>query len=266
LILFIPTIATQIYLVANKNMIGAMDSVDAAGFFGQSDQIIKSCLALVTSIGVVMMPHVANMHSKGDEEGIYRSIIKTFNLASGISFPIFFGISAISLKFASFFLGKDFNSVGLIMIVEAPIIIFISWSAVLGTQYLLPLGRMKVFTGSVTAGAIVNILMNFLLIPFFGVIGATVATVVAELLVAVIQLFCIRNEFKIFILFGEIWKYLIAGLLMFSIVFYLNWNFKMNVLNLTVQVTVGIIVYILANALLRTQIWEMALGLVSKNK
>ncbi len=84
-------------------MIGLFDSVIHAGFFSQSDQMIKMCLSLVGSIGTVMLPRVASMHSQGNQSAVETSIIKAFNIASGLSFALFFGILGISLKFASFF-------------------------------------------------------------------------------------------------------------------------------------------------------------------
>lgn len=79
-------------------------------FFSQSDQMIKMCLSLVGSIGTVMLPRVASMHSQGNQSAVETSIIKAFNIASGLSFALFFGILGISLKFASFFfLGIHFR-------------------------------------------------------------------------------------------------------------------------------------------------------------
>ncbi|NEX51207.1 flippase, partial [Lactococcus lactis] len=58
LLLFLPQIAIQIYTIANKTMIGIFDGKTASGFFSQSDSLIKVTLSIVTSLGVVMLPHV----------------------------------------------------------------------------------------------------------------------------------------------------------------------------------------------------------------
>ena len=266
IILFIPTIAVQIYWVANKSMIGLMDSVVHAGFFQQSDSMIKMALSIIGTIGVVMLPRVASMHSEGNINGIRNSIVKTFNIATGISFGIFFGILGISLKFAPFFWGKSFEMVGLIMMIEAPIIIFIPMSNVFGTQYLLPLNRMKPYTFSVTFGAILNIVVNLAFIPLFGVIGATVATVVSEFAVTVYQYLSIRKEFSFSDLFGGLWKYFISGLLMFVVVFWMNQSFKMTIIQLILQIILGVLIYTLSNILLKTQLWLMASELLGKMK
>ena len=154
--------------------------------------------------------------------------------------------------------------VGVIMMLEAPIIIFIPMSNVFGIQYLLPLNRMRAFTLSVTFGAVLNIIINFALIPLFGVIGATVATVISEFAVTAYQYFSIRKEFSFSDLFGGLWKYFISGLLMFAVVFWMNQSFKMTMIQLILQIVVGIPIYILSNILLKTQLWLMASDLLGK--
>ncbi|PCS01436.1 polysaccharide biosynthesis C-terminal domain-containing protein [Lactococcus fujiensis] len=247
-------------------MIGLFDSVIHAGFFSQSDQMIKMCLSLVGSIGTVMLPRVASMHSQGNQSAVETSIIKAFNIASGLSFALFFGILGISLKFASFFFGNSFSMVGYIMLIEAPVIIFISWSSVLGTMYLLPLNRMKVYTLSVGMGAIVSIVLNFVLIPALGVYGATISTVIAEITVVAYQYWEIRKEFPLFTLTSGIWKYFLSGLIMFIVVFWMNQTFKMTTLQLMLQILVGGFIYVALNILLKTQLWEMAFNLWHQKK
>lgn len=58
--LFIPQIATQVYLVLNKTMLWAMVNSDVAGFYDRSDTLVKLVLTIVTATGTVMLPHVAN--------------------------------------------------------------------------------------------------------------------------------------------------------------------------------------------------------------
>jgi len=80
IILFVPQIATQIYLVLNKTMLGSMISVRAAGYFDQSDKIVKMVLAIVTATGTVMLPHVANAFANGEHKRFIHIFIKVFRL------------------------------------------------------------------------------------------------------------------------------------------------------------------------------------------
>jgi O-antigen/teichoic acid export membrane protein len=54
--LFVPTIAVQVYTVVNKNMIGTRFYFGSLGVFNQSNIIIQTALAVVSTLNVVMLP------------------------------------------------------------------------------------------------------------------------------------------------------------------------------------------------------------------
>lgn len=265
-LLFLPQIATQIYTIANKTMIGIFDSKTATGFFSQSDSLIKITLTIVTSLGVVMLPHISNLFSKGKHEQVRKMLMKSFNLLTALAVPIMFGIMAIALNFAPFFFGSQWSDVGSLLVMEAPIIILIAWTNVLGLQYLLPMNRMRDFTGSVMAGAIVNIILNLVLIPFFALTGAMIATVLSEITVTVYQFYVLRREFNALKMIFDCWKYFLSGIIMFVFVFYLNQHLNMTLLNLFIQVMSGIVIYLLLNFLLQSQLITELKEILSQRK
>jgi len=175
-----------------------------------------------------------------------------------------FGVMGIALNFAGFFFGPKWVAVGPLLMMEAPIIVFIAWSNVLGIQYLLPLNRMREFTTSVTIGAVLNILLNFVLIPSLGLTGAMIATVIAEAAVTVYQFYILRNDFEIGTMILSCWKYFLSGAIMFGGVFYLNNLWKMNFRNLLFQIVIGAIIYIILNILLKTSLFIEVKKIVSK--
>ncbi|NEX50000.1 polysaccharide biosynthesis C-terminal domain-containing protein, partial [Lactococcus lactis] len=234
------------------------------GFFSQSDSLIKVTLSIVTSLGVVMLPHVSNLFSKGKIKEVQETLKKSFVLMTGLAIPIMFGVMGIALNFAGFFFGPKWVAVGPLLMMEAPIIVFIAWSNVLGIQYLLPLNRMREFTTSVTIGAVLNILLNFVLIPSLGLTGAMIATVIAEAAVTIYQFYILRNDFEIGTMILSCWKYFLSGAIMFGVVFYLNNLWKMNFRNLLFQIVIGAIIYIILNILLKTSLFIEVKKIVSK--
>ena len=211
LLLFVPTITTQVYLVVNRVMLGRMSTQNQLGQFQNTDQIIKVVLAVATASGQVMLPHIANKFSKGDVKGIRESLYNSFDFITAIAVPMMFGIMAVAKPFAPWFLGSQYNEAGILMMIEAPVILFIAWSNVTGTQYLMPINRTKEYTVSVTLGAVINIIANLFLIALWGARGATVATDISELTVTAVQLYYIRNTISRRRLFSSVWKYLISG-------------------------------------------------------
>ena len=78
--LLIPQVATQVYLQLNKTMLGSIDGVSAAGFYDNSDKIIKLVLAFITATGTVLLPHVANNFAKGNQKAVRSSLQPSMHL------------------------------------------------------------------------------------------------------------------------------------------------------------------------------------------
>ncbi|RMX26743.1 flippase [Limosilactobacillus reuteri] len=264
LLLFVPTITTQVYLVVNRLMLGRMSTQNQLGQFQNTDQIIKVVLAVATASGQVMLPHIANKFSKGDVKGIRESLYNSFDFITAIAVPMMFGIMAVAKPFAPWFLGSQYNEAGILMMIEAPVILFIAWSNVTGTQYLMPINRTKEYTVSVTLGAVINIIANLFLIALWGARGATVATDISELTVTAVQLYYIRNTISRRRLFSSVWKYLISGGIMFIVVYRLSSVISMTVMNLVVEVLVGVVIYLLGIILLKAPVVNQAIELIQK--
>jgi len=262
LALFIPQVATQIYLVVNKTMLGVMASVQSAGYFDQSDKIIKMVLAIVTATGTVMLPHVANAFANGEYEKTRRYLYKSFSFVSAISFPLFFGIMAVAPQFVPLFFSSRFKSVIPLMMIESVVILLIAWSNAIGSQYLLPTKQTKAYTKSVVLGATINIIVNVPLILIWNAMGATVATVLSEVTVTAYQLWSIRKQIRFKRLFAETGKYLLASLIMFITVELISQQLVTTWLILGLEIFVGVIVYGIMLLVLRASIIEEAVRLV----
>lgn len=260
--LFIPQIATQVYVQLNKTMLGVMVNETASGYYQYSDNLVKLILALVTATGTVMLPHVANAVSHGDMNKVNNMLYKSFDFVSAISYPMMFGLAAVSLTLAPKYYGPGYYPVGPAMMIESIVILIIAWSNVLGVQYLLPIHRQKQFTWSVTLGAIVNLILNVPLIRIWGLNGAMWSTVISEIAVTFYQLIAVRNLLNFKLLFADSWKYFISGLSMFVIIFWMNTHLKDTWLMLGLEVLVGIFIYAVLIIALKAKIVDQVKGLI----
>ncbi|WP_423710425.1 flippase [Latilactobacillus curvatus] len=264
--LFVPQIATQVYLLLNKTMLGSISGVKSSGFYENSDKIVKIILAVVTATGTVMLPRMAHTFATKNFEQLHKYLYLSFDFVSFVSFPTAFGLAALAPKFAVWFMGKEFAITGQLMAVESIIIILIAWSGVIGTQYLLPTNQTRQFTASVTAGAVVNLLLNIWLINQYGVMGAIIATVFSEFSVTVLQIYFIRNQISIRKLFNDTWKYSMAGLVMFFIVRYLNSVEPGKFMYFALQIYIGGVIYIGITLLLRAKFLKIAFRFIKERK
>lgn len=242
--LFIPQIAIQIYTVLDKTMIGTIiANKSEVGYYEQSQKIVKVLLTIVTSLGTVMLPRIANTFINQENEKMKNYMKKSFNFVFLLAFPMIFGVIAVADSFVPIFFGQGYDKVSQLMVIISPIILLIGISGTIGTQYLLPTQRQKEYTISVIAGAIINFTMNLCLINKFGAIGASIATVVAECTVTMIQLYCIRKEFYIKDIIKMSLKYLISGFVMFLVCILVGKYINNNLYSCIIQICVGILVY-----------------------
>ena len=245
LALFVPQIATQVYTVLDKTMIDLFKGAVEAGYYDQSQKIVRILLSVVTSLGIVMLPRIANLFSKDDLNEVKKSLRKAFVVISFLSIPITFGLIGISDKFVPILFGNEFLSVIPLTKISPVLVIIIGLGNVFGTQYLLAIGKNKEYTASVCIGALVNFCFNLLLIPRFAAMGAVIATVSAELSIALIQFWFARVVFD-FTWIKETYKYWVSGILMLAIVRLIGNVTPISILFLVLQIAIGSLVYFIS--------------------
>lgn len=247
LILFIPVIAVSIYKIMDKIMLGNMASIVEVGYYENAVKIIDVPKGIITSLGTVMLPRMSNMIAKGEEEKIKMYIGKSLQVIMFLALPITMGLIAISDDFILIFLGNNFTKTGTLIKYLAISLIFLSWANVIRTQYLIPKERDKDYIISVILGAIVNLVMNIILIPRYASIGACYGTICAELIVMLYQTYKVKNELNISVYIKNIMIFVINSLIMFIIVDLLNYIPMSIYYRLILQVIIGIIIYIVLN-------------------
>lgn len=256
LILFLPQIATEIYTVLDKTMLGQLASgVDQVGYYTQSEKIVKLALSVLTSLGTVMLPAMSFAFAQGKMKEIISSIQKAFNFVFLLGFALLFGLDAIASNFVPFFFGPGYEPVVGLIIVISPIFIFIGMSNVVGRQYLLPTQKQNIFTISVVLGSVINVIMNFLLIRKYNAIGASIATVVAEFGVTAIQCWFVRKELPLKKIFLQGVKYFVLGAIMGSIVYYVGKVLGTSIAVLGIQIILGIVIYLIELFIVKDQLF-----------
>lgn len=262
LILFFPQIATEVYLVLDKTMIGVLANNTEVGYYTQAQQIIKVALTIVTSLGAVMLPAMSAAFARGEKKEIEHHIEGAFQFTFMIAAALAFGLCAISDVFVPIFFGAGFDEVVPLMIVISPIVFIIGVSNVIGKQYLLPTKQQIFYTLSVVGGAISNFCLNMFLIPVMNAVGASIATVIAELTVTIIQCWCVRKQLPLLKFIKPLFKYIMMGFVMFGIVKGVGMVLPNNSIGLLIMICVGGIVYLFELLITKDPILEQGKNLV----
>lgn len=246
LVLFIPVIAYSLYKVMDKIMLGRMCTYQEVGYYQNAEKIINIPMGIITALGTVMLPRMTNLIAQGDDNTANNYITLSFKVVTLIGSAISFGMLGVSSIFSPVFFGQGYDPCVNLIRVLSITVLFMAWANVLRTQYLIPKHKDKIYVVSTFVGAILNLFVNYMLIPKLYSLGAAIGTVVAEFSVLVTQILMLKNEYKatrqIVI---QSW-YIIAGGLMCGIVYYLSSIFNEDILSLVVLIVIGGTIYSLS--------------------
>ncbi|WP_033152038.1 flippase [Pseudobutyrivibrio ruminis] len=243
--LFIPTIAIQIYTVLDKTMIGKI-TMDAAqnGYYEQATKLCRVVLTIVTSLGTVMIPRIGFYFKKQDFNGIQELMYKSYRFVMFLGVPLCLGLVGVASNLVPWFLGEEFLGAIPLVQILAFLIIAIGINTVTGNQYLIPTGQQNIYTKTVILGAISNFILNLFLIYFLEAEGAAVASVMAESIIAIVQLVYVRKTISIKNIIANSRNYILAGMVMYCIVYMLSRNLSSSVQHTLLITFVGACTYI----------------------
>ncbi|MGN1372255.1 MAG: flippase [Candidatus Coprovivens sp.] len=247
LLLFIPVIAVSLYKMMDKVMLGIISGVTEVGFYEQGEKITNIPLTLITALGTVMLPRISNIIAKGENEKVNQYISKSISFVMFMSVPMCFGLLTIGYNFAPLYLGNEFQKSGIVISLLSSTLPFISFANVIRTQYLIPKEKDKIYIRSVIIGAITNLILNLLFIPYLGSIGACIGTIAAEAIVMLYQSFMVRKEISIKDYLKLSLPFILKAIIMFMLIYPFN-LIKMNsIIRIMLQVVLGVVIYAILN-------------------
>ncbi|MBR3316767.1 MAG: oligosaccharide flippase family protein [Atopobiaceae bacterium] len=244
LALFVPVIASSLYVLLDKVMLGAMAGMDQTGMYDYAEKIAKMPLAVITALGSVVLPKMSEVIAAGRVEEGKQLVRSTMWFMLACAFALTCGIAGIAPEFVPVFFGPGFEPCVALMRVLSLVIPLICATNVIGVQYLLPHHRDRDFTLSVSAGAVINLGINVFAITAMGAMGAAIATIAAEVAVLVYQAVVVRKEFELRAnLFGAI-PFACIGVAMIAIM-----RMVAQLLGSTAPTVVGVLVEFVVAAL-----------------
>ena len=263
--LFIPTIAISVYTVLDKTMIGIITkNALENGYYEQALKISKMILTVVTALSSVTIPRVGFYFKKNDFNKLESLMYRAYRFVWFLCIPLSFGLIMISSNFVPWFYGDEYYEVINLLRVLAFLILAIGINNVTGMQYLVPTKRQGLFTVTVLIGAIVNFVLNCILIPRFHALGAAIASVVAESVIAIVQLIFVKDEINPIKILSASIKYFISGFLMAVVLYFIGINLLPSLTNTLILTLIGAFVYFLLLFILKDVFFLSNIGSVKK--
>lgn len=265
LLLFFPQIATTLFVTFNRIILGNVSSFSQTGYFDNSDKIVRIFLALITSLGTVMFPRIAYSY-KESEFSLVKNYVKiSFDIVSCISFPLVTGLILVSYPFSNLFFGSNFQGIYIVLSLLSIELIFMGWSSIIGQQYMVATQQTKKLTISIIFSLIICLFLSIIFVPYFGAAGAAIVSVLGEFIISFVQIIMIRKKIPINYLFNEIWKYILASIIMYIICKLSSYFITgTDVFKIIILVFIGCTTYVISIILLKVKLVKLLIKLLFK--
>ena len=176
----VSVLLVQIYSNMDTIMLGFMDRQEVVGYYNVAYKVFYVCLGIFVVWLQTALP-VMSRRMATDLASARVFIIKYARLTALAFIPMMLFVFLLAPVIIELVFGQEY----LRAIPALRILILQLLSVTIGTTFslliLIPAGRYKDYLISVGVGASVNIVLNFLLIPRFSMLGAATATIVAEI-------------------------------------------------------------------------------------
>lgn len=190
-----PMVLSRLFraLILNFDLvvIGLLLEARFVGLYGAAYRFYGLAWAVAVSLHVAYLPATTRALSRGPS-AVSRAVQRALNLSAAIGIPLAVGGSVLAGPLLQTFFGAPFadGAPAFRLLLVSVGLVFLHGAL---RNVLIAAGRTTADMGIMAAAAGVNVGLDLLLVPPFGLVGAAAATVAAELLVLVLVVRSLRS-------------------------------------------------------------------------
>lgn len=162
------------------------------GYYSAAYNLVFSAVLISNVVNTALYPSLSRQ-SVGDPGSLIRVYEKVFRYLILISLPLAVGIWATAEKLIPFLYSKSYQASAAALQILIWVVPFMFMSEFLGYIVVIE-NKERLVARSVVVSTIFNILANLILIPRMGYIGASIMTVLTEIVLVGQYLYILRNH------------------------------------------------------------------------
>ncbi len=187
--------AVIIYMKIDQVMLGEMTSSRDVGLYSAAVKISEAWYFFPAIIAKSVFPSVVKYREENKKK-YYQKLQKLFVHLVGISYVVSIFFTVFSHQIITTLFGSEYYDSGLILSVHIWAGVFVSLGVIRGL-WINAENINNFYFISTSIGALVNIGLNFILIPKMQGLGAAIATIIAQCLAALFLGFIFKKTRKI---------------------------------------------------------------------
>ena len=185
-------IVVMVYMKIDQVMIKNMMSEEAVGYYAAAVRLCEAWYFIPVTLCNAIFPAIVN--AKNVSEEFYNNRMqKLYDILTWMAIGIAIPVTIFSGQIIYLLFGNEFSPAGpvLTIYIWAGVAVFLG---VASSQYLINENLTKLSFIRTFIGMILNVVLNLIFIPLYGIIGSAVATLVSYTLI--IFVFAFHNKFN----------------------------------------------------------------------
>jgi O-antigen/teichoic acid export membrane protein len=199
-----------VFTTADTILIGYYLSSTDVGIYRIPLQLTGAALFICMALNTTLFPKISLWNAEGDLLSISSALTRAFSFSLLLAIPVITGGILLCDKLLFFLYGSDFTagtSSLIVLLLMQIATIFVT----LQTTCLNAINQPKKSFISISFTASANILLNMILIPLFGILGAAYATLISVSMNALISYWFLSHYLQVTLDMGTLKNIIIAA-------------------------------------------------------
>lgn len=235
------TIAAIVYVNSDITILGVLRGEEDVALYSVSVRMFTLVKQMVTAALIVTIPRISNEISFNNISGIEAKLRVILSGVFVFVIPASVGMIMLATSIVNVFAGDSFSSAARSLQILSVALVFAALATFYYYVVLIPLKKEKCVFFATLITAIVNVVCNFVLIPYWGGNAAATTTVFAELLATIIGWNFVQKIVNI-----KVTKAFVIGIVNGLATVYICFVLNKNLTNDFSILVIGIIVSVIA--------------------
>ncbi len=199
--LILTGVVVSIYMKVDQVMIKNIINTEQVGYYAAAVRLSEAWYFIPIALTNSLFPAIVNA-KKISEEFYNNRMQKLYDILAWMAIAIAVPVSIFSKEIVNIIFGIEFQS-------GAPVLAIYIWAGVavfLGvasTQYLINENFTKLSFIRTFIGMILNVVLNFILIPIYGIVGAAIATLVSYTIATTLIIFYKKTYYQVLMMLNS---------------------------------------------------------------
>lgn len=189
-------ISALLYTQADIVILGMFTSTEMVGIYGVASKLVLLVYFPMMAFATAIPPLIASAHAAGDKGGLKNIVSESTRWILSTAMPIILVLALEGKYILRYFYGPEFEA-GYIVLLILTLGQLVKAGAGLIGVILQMTGEHRVYMKISIIWGIINIILNVILVPRFGMTGAAISTSVCLVMIDIICIFIIYKRLAV---------------------------------------------------------------------